>query len=182
MKSFQEMLKELKVTTTSPDGQIKSRLIGGKELSIAFRPGSYEKYRESVLQDQFAGLARLTWVGYRRGYMKALNLSRGLAEDELERPHWDVKYRRYHEDVAVVVAQGESPSGAVRARSKGLASWKIKIEPGTIDSMSEETFISEALAAFGELRRDNDQKIVLLKDEHFGLNIPSFLREKYQTR
>ena len=174
--SFQQLRKELTVSATSPDNMVKSHLVAGEKLTIAFRPGAYRRYTEVALADQLASLGRLTWVGYRRGYLEALSISRGEPAVTSTRPHWDARYRRYHEAIAASVACGESASRAVRAKSKGMASWKVRIEPGTLAAMPEESFVAEALSAFQRLQADSKRKITLLKDAHFGLNIPDAIR------
>lgn len=179
MPNLRELINDLTVETTSPDNKIKARWVANRDLTIAFRSGAYETYTEESLQEQLSQLARLTFVGYRRGRRKAVNITRGLPQDTKEEPHWDARYRRYFEAMGEIVAYGKSPSGAIRAKSQGMARWKIKIEHGTLNRMSEQQFIAETLAGFKDIQRDSNNKITLLKDEHFGLNIPNHIRRKH---
>ena len=176
MPSFMEQMNELTVTVTSPDNQIKARLVAGKDLTLAFRPHTYARYREAQLAEQLAQVGKLIWVGHRRGYVKAFNISRGRAEGETLRPHWDAKYRRYDQAISELVAYGESPSRCVRVKSKGMVSWKVKIADGAIAAFDEEAFIGEVVSAYRGARRNSQHQETLLKDEHFGLNIPAFAR------
>ena len=57
-----------------------------------------------------------------------------------------------------------------------MIDWKIKVDQGTRESLDEEAFISETLVMFRRLQADWNNKITLLKDEHFGLNIPKSIR------
>lgn len=177
MALLRDRLSSLKVNVTSPDGQLKARLVGGNDLTLAFRPGTYRHYNERDLEHQLERLAVLTWVGYRRGYFEAMAETSGQTVDEVQKPHWDAKYRRYYEAVAEMVAKGESPSGAIKARSKGFAFWKVRIEDGTIEAFDENRFLSEAVATFRQVRVNGEHQRTFLKDEFFGLNLPPEVRE-----
>lgn len=178
MTTLRDLLASLKVNVTSPDGHIKARLAGGDDLKIAFRPGAYQDYKERELEHQLERLAVLAWVGYRRGYFEAMAKSSNQTVDEVKKPHWDAKYRRYYKAVEEMVAQGESPSGVIRARSKGFAFWKVRIEDGALEAMDEEQFLSEALATFRKVRANGEAQRTLLKDEYFGLAIPPEMRRR----
>ncbi|MFD0558246.1 hypothetical protein FB566_3545 [Stackebrandtia endophytica] len=182
MTILRDRLDSLKVNVTSPDGQIKARLVGGDDLKIAFRPGAYKQYGERELEHQLERLAVLAWVGYRRGYFQAMSESSGESISEVQKPHWNAKRRRYTEAVAEMVAQGESQSGVIQAKSKGYAFWKVRIEDGTVDRMDEQQFLSEALSTFQQVRIDGERLRTLLKDEHFGLNIPPEVRRRVAAR
>ncbi|GAA4919750.1 hypothetical protein LX16_4310 [Stackebrandtia albiflava] len=179
MPDFQERLNSLKVTVTSPDNQIKAHLVAGEQLTLAFRPNTYERYDEDRLSDQLAKLATLAWVGYRRGWKQAKADTRGVPVSEVEEQHWDARYRRYDEDIANLVAQGSSRSGLIQLRSKGLAYWKVRIAPGTLRQLDEPAFVRETVGAFAALQRDSKMKTTVLKDRHFGLNLPPEVRAQF---
>lgn len=178
MSTLRERLDALTVEATSPDGQIKTRLVGDDDLTLAFRPGAFDKYDERGLEHQLERLAVLTWITYRRGYFTALHPDDPDAAKEAQKPHWNTKYRRYHEAVAEMVGKGPAPSGLLEMRSKGLAHWKVRIQDGALKRLGEEQFIKEALAAFARVRADSEMKRTLLKDEHFGLNLPPGARRR----
>lgn len=172
MSTLRERLDALTVEATSPDGQIKARLSGDDDLTVAFKPGSFDGYSERALEHQLERLAVLTWVQYRRGYFKALNPDEPLSDKTTTPTHWNAKYRQYHEEVAEMVGQGKAPSELFEVRSKGLAFWKVRIEDGALKQLGEERFIGELLVAFSRVRADSERKRTLLKDKHFGLNLP----------
>ena len=177
MARFMEKLNSLVVTATSPDGNIKSRLVGGENLTLAFRPGSYRDYSETVLADQLAKLGILTWTTYHRGWLKALGEVNG--EKYTKKPqHWNANHRRYDEAIAEAVTQGTSPSGRIEMRAKGLAFWKVRVADGTVEELEEQHFTEEAVAAFRNVQLDMKRQMILFKEKYIGLTLPASWKAK----
>ncbi|ADD41850.1 hypothetical protein [Stackebrandtia nassauensis] len=183
--SLSDELAKLVVEVTSPDGNIKAKLVAGEQLTVAFRPGTYARYDERGLEHQLSRLAMLAWTGYRRGFFEAKGRAEDISAKDAEKEHlnhWDANTRRYNEEMAQIVARGKSSGNVIRAQAKGLAFWKVEIRDGTLASMDEATFCAECVSVLAAVQRDSKNQEILLKDFYFGLNIPKSWRKKNPLR
>jgi hypothetical protein len=177
MKISPEFLRTMVVQVTSPDGRIQAKLQYPEDVDIRFLGDAYRQYSERDLEHQLGRTATLLWTAYRKGYVMALSKHTGR-EVKDGQPHWDARNRRYQTDVSEIVSVAASPSGAVKFKAKGLAFWKVRIKDGTVDSVPEEMFMTETKTAVASLLNDFRMQCILLKDKHFGLNIPTSWRKK----
>lgn len=171
MGSVADRLDSMVVTVSSPDGQITATLSNGDQVTFGFRPGSYERYPERTLEFQLARLAASIWVGYQRGYRRALDDAAGAAvsTDGMVRGS---KRDRFRQDQAQLVAEGTSTSGRIRASSQGLMHWRVTIASGAVRALTEDEFLAEVGEAARSLLANYYEQVRQLKDEYFGLDLP----------
>ncbi|GIG65853.1 YbaB/EbfC family nucleoid-associated protein [Phytomonospora endophytica] len=177
MSRLKDLLDRMVVTVRSPDNMIKARLYEQKRLQVAFRPGAYERYRADRLEHQLSRLGTLMWTGYRRGYYAALGEVTGRAHDPSpRRATWDPNRRRFQEEQATTPFEGASPSGLVRVTNVGMMDWRVTVEPEALKLRDEHGFADELAAAGRSLLADYRVKTVVMKDEHYRLAIPDWMR------
>lgn len=159
------------VTIASPDSNIEVELGGGDRLALGFRPGSYPRYDEATLEHQLAQLGRLAWPAYLREYRRGVERAGRLIND------WDPKRRRYRHALREIMATGASSGGNVQVTSTGFEHWRFEIRPGTLAALTEDRFVTEVESAVASLIADYESKVVLLKDDYFGFDLPPAVRE-----
>lgn len=179
MTSFEGFSDVAAVSMASPDQNIQVRFSNGSDgsdVEIWFRPNTYRRYREDDLAHQLARLGSTTWVAYFRARAESHRRSQGLGVDEAadaERSLLEMPNRReYKEALNAIEAEGVSPSGVVRIRTKGLLEWSVEIEPGTVRAFSEERLLTELRSAFRSLMNDRETQAIVLKSELFDMGIP----------
>jgi len=169
-------LDGLTVRVTSPDNQIRAVIRHPHEVSVEFRPGAYARYDAAALERQLTRLAALCWTGFRRGLTQASTADgiSFLVDDEHDP---STAGRAYRAALAELEARADSPGGWVRLATKGFLRWKIAIKPEALQRLSEQEFLSEANAALRRVFAEHDSKVMMLKDEHFRLDLPPGMRE-----
>jgi hypothetical protein len=158
-----DRLDSMQVTSTSPDGQIAGVLRNRTEVFIAFRPGSYGRYSESVLADQLGALARLLWAGRTREYYAALSEAFGETITG-ESPAISERDRYYRAAREELVAEGLSSDGLVYVGVQGMRTWAVRVAEGTIRELDEHEFATRVYEASHAMINDQFAKIRQLKN------------------
>jgi hypothetical protein len=153
----------MQVTSTSPDGHIAGVLRNRTEVLIAFRPGSYGRYSESVLADQLGALARLLWAGRTREYNAALSEAFGETITG-ESPAISERDRYYRAAREELVAEGMSGDGLVYVGVQGMRTWAVRVADGTIRELDEHEFATRVYEASHAMINDQFGKIRQLKN------------------
>jgi hypothetical protein len=176
-----DLLRDMIVTGKSPDDQIRATVTGNLTLEIIFQRHTYEWYDESGLTRQLAGLGKNTWVAWERERREIVRRALSLTSEEAEqdrRNRGDARHQRFQDGLHTLQCRGVSPSAILRISTTGMIDWRVDIEPGVLREFGERDFVEEATAAFADLMRDRERKLILLKAEHFDLGIPRAWRER----
>ncbi|GIG69520.1 hypothetical protein [Phytomonospora endophytica] len=169
-------LDGLVVRVTSPDNQIRAAIRHPHEVSVEFRPGAYARYDVPGLERQLTGLAALCWTGFRRGLTQAATAD-GVSFLVGEEHDPSPAGRAYRAGLAEIEVRAESPGGWVRLATKGFLRWKVAIRPGALERLPEGEFLAETTAALRRVFAEHDRKVMVLKDEHFRLDLPPGMRD-----
>lgn len=166
-----DQLDRLSVEACSPDGCIRAEARGRYRISIQFRRNAYPFYAESVLGQQIAHLATLTWSRYRREYVELVNafVDDSTGEDS-ECDRW------FSDGLKQMIVTGSSASGRIRLRSRALVRWECVIAPGTVRALTERDFLAELDQAVAEVTSDYRARVIMLTDEVYGLALPQSYR------
>jgi hypothetical protein len=176
-----DLLRGMIATGKSPDDQIRATITGEMTLEIVFRRHTYDWYDERGLSRQLAGLGANTWVAWERERREILRRAQSMTIEEAEqdrRNPGDSRHVRYRDGLRTLRCQGSSPSGILYIRTTGMIDWHADIESDGLRQFRERDFIGEATAAFADLMRDRQRKLILLKAEHFDLGIPRTWQER----
>lgn len=170
-----DRLDNMVLRVMSPDNMIMAKVEKRFSVSLAFRPDTYASYRPTVLEHQLARLGTLVWTGYQRGYYMALSEATG---QKITGPGktWDPNRRRFREEQAATVFKAVSPGGWIRCENVGMLNWSVRLKDGALDRLDERAFVSEATETVRRLIADYRAKMIVLKDEHYGLDLPPGLR------
>jgi hypothetical protein len=165
MGELAKLLERIDVEVTSPDGQMTARVQGRVQLSLEFRGRAYGRYEDTDLARQLGQLATLAWIRYHRNYMEVEEafLNHSVQEQDPE----DLQFEREAEQLTVT---GSSPGGWVTTTSRALISWTVRLEPGTQRELSQDQFVSEALAAAGETVGAYRAARARLLDQYYDLS------------
>ncbi|CAM3532018.1 hypothetical protein [Stackebrandtia soli] len=169
-------LKALIITATSPDGDIKCTL-KGREAKFGFRPGRYHAYDERALESQLGRLLTLMSIGYRRGHSDVMRRAGLVSILRAEDAH-DEAQARYLRAAAELSTVGRTARNIVRFKATGMREWRCRVLDGALSTLSEEDFVTEAQESGRALIQDYRRQIRFLRDECFGLDIPSVTRER----
>ena len=169
-------LDGLTVRVTSPDNQIRAVIRHPHEVALEFRPGAYARYEIPSLERQLTQLAALCWTGFRRGLTQAATAdgTSFLVDDEHDP---STAGRAYRAALAELEARAESPGGWLRLATKGFLRWKVAIKPDALERLSEQDFLAETTGALRRVFAEHDYKVMMLKDEHFRLDLPPGMRD-----
>lgn len=172
MATITDRLDAMSITATSPDSQIKAVVRHPGTLTLHFAPGTYAHYDEATLAHQLSQLATLCMAGYVRGYREATGRATTMADD---RP--DPKKREYRRELKELGNYGVSDGNNIKVRATGMMGWEVRIRPGTVARLSGEEFSAEAASALRKLVSQHRREVTKLKDKHFDLGLPKFLRK-----
>jgi hypothetical protein len=170
-------LDSLTVRVTSPDNRIMARLANRTQVTFEFRPGAYDEFDERTLEYQLGKLCRLMWVGYTRGYSRAmekLGLNFRMNPKYAKTP----QERRFLTERTQVVAIGATEKRLVRIKTVGLIEWEFRITDGTIKKVAEPEFLLDLHTAGRTLMRDFNKRMVFLKDDCYDMGLARQLRSK----
>lgn len=181
MGIMRDRLDNMVVRVASPDKQIIATLSNRDQVDVEFRPGAYRRYVDGSLEHQLARLASGVFVGYRRGYFQALGEATGEAIRGDETEH-DEARRRFQEARRKVVACGASMGQWLNIETRGMASWRVSMRDGTVATLSQEQFLLELNGCVQDLLIDYYEKLIRLKDEFFGLSLPSRQDDRLRAR
>jgi hypothetical protein len=178
---FGEQLRHMKVSGTSPDGQIRALISGDMTLRITFARGVWEWADERTLSRQLSGLATNVWVAWERERREIYRRSQSLTAEEAEqerRTPGDSRQRDFAAGLRALECEGISPSAVLHIRTRGMINWQVEIKNEALRQFREQEFIDEAIAAFADLMRDRERRLILLKAEHYDLGIPRAWQER----
>jgi hypothetical protein len=165
-----DRLSRIVVNATSPDRNITAQAGHGDQVDVRFRAGAFRAYNARQLEHQLRQLAALTWTKYRRDYVEITELVLGpLIDDPDTLGREDIQFWDRLEQLAV---QGDSPSGVVGVRSRALTSWEFTIDDAAFARMREHLFLAELRAAVAATLADYRARVILLKNEIYGLGLP----------
>jgi hypothetical protein len=176
-----DLLRGMIATGKSPDDQIRATITGDMTLEIVFQRNTYDWYDERGLSRQLAGLGANTWVAWERERREILRRAQSMTAEEAEqdrRNPGDARHVRYRDELRTLQCQGSSPSGILHIWTTGMIEWRADIEPAGLQRFREREFIGESTAAFADLMRDRERRLILLKAEHFDLGIPRAWQER----
>ena len=177
MDDLSTRLRNVTVTVTSPDSNLRARVRGRRLDALRFRPGAYQRYREADLAHQLARTATLLFIGRDRAVGRLIEEA-GLIRRRDPAEARDKAERRYMETVHTMPVVGAGAEERVRFRIEGMARWDCRIEPGTLRRLDEAAFITETTQAANDLLRRARHETMLAKDEYFNLGVPAFTRER----
>ena len=151
----------------SPDGQITARVAQGMVRSVRFAPNTYERYSDGSLEAQLVQLAKLAWVSRERARKDAVMATKadGDREFRTRKPTSSAERRlieqRDREQITV-------HSSHMTIIVKGGTKWAIRIKPGTVKSIPEETFLRELAALVKAAMKRWTTAMNSLRTNNFG--------------
>jgi hypothetical protein len=165
---FPARLARIRVYAQSPGGQLTGVLHGGEvDIELAFVGNSYYRFTEPELEHQIEGLCRLLVAGWRREYWAAFSELQGY-EVTGEVPPADEATRRYRELRDSISVSGACSDGRIRVSfDAGREGWRLRIEPGTLATLTEEQFLAATHEAAQDLGRDHRETMLRIRDECF---------------
>ncbi|MFD0557464.1 hypothetical protein FB566_2735 [Stackebrandtia endophytica] len=169
--TIMDRIKESNVEVSSPDRNLKARVRYPGHLTLGFRPRFYPEYDEIDLRYQLEQICAVGSTEYRR------NLHKIAGQSEPTGDHWDARIRRYQAEQDDLVSVGYAPSELIAVKRIGTAVWRVKLVPGVLHELDEKTFTVEFAEAVARLLSDREMKMIALKDKHFDLNLPAFVRK-----
>ncbi|ADD44552.1 hypothetical protein [Stackebrandtia nassauensis] len=167
MGEIADSLAGLTISVVSPDNQLAATVRRRREVTVHFRPGSYERYDARTLETQLSQLFTLVMSGYRQGYMSVMeahDMTVMADASDVDTEAGRIVRRRRDETVAL----GESAQGMVRAKTRGLSEWRFKIADGALSRLSEEQFTAEIHGAFMNVMADWSRRVRRIHWEVFS--------------
>ncbi|GAA4905961.1 hypothetical protein LX16_3438 [Stackebrandtia albiflava] len=159
-------LKDITVTVTSPDGRIEGHMRGLRSVSFRFRFNDYENYYRhgdvAVLEHQLARGATLLATTYIKNRQEVMR-RHGFTPFSSSRQPTTRRHREYLEKGAELKATGGSAGGEIRARTRAMRDFKVKIDPVVFRRCDQAEFLQLANAAMVGLRKDYDQALKSLR-------------------
>ena len=158
-----DKLDNMAIKANSPDQNIAAMISNRTKVSLKFNPNTYNSYSEGSLEHQLSRLAELAWINWQRGYEEVLHsrdmrvMKPSLAKDE--------DTRKFLENRFDIESFGSSNDDNVRVKTRGLRHWKVRIRPGTISELEEETFCRSCLEAVAMVIDDYNIKNEAYKEE-----------------
>ncbi len=156
------------VEVTSPDGRIRARLTGDRDVEVSFAHGAYRRYAEDELGHQLARLATLMWTAYRQEYLRRLSVATETPVHTVSLRGRRADFRNALADIAV---DGYAPDRSIAVHSVGLLRWEVVIRGGTVRRLDEQEFLAYALSAVNDLLTAYFAASHRLKDEIFDLRL-----------
>lgn len=141
MTTFAHEMARQEEDVSSPDGNIVATVTDGSVKGLAFRPGTYERYTETVLAPQIEQLAKLIFVTRARARRRALRIAMGSDHDIENRDASSPAERQLREDRKHAVVSQESAH--IFASVEGGIHWDMEIDQGTLEILSEDQFLEE---------------------------------------
>ncbi|CAM3280737.1 hypothetical protein [Stackebrandtia soli] len=140
MGEFGRRLDDLTIRALSPDGRIRAVLRGRGQAVVSFAdPEDFYDYNDADrVCDQVSELLDRVYDGLKRG--RAELVAKHTRLEPNTGPHWDVRVRRMREELDGLTVDGEAQGDAVRVRTVGLRSWRVRIRPGMYENMTAEQF------------------------------------------
>ena len=82
------------------------------------------------------------------------------------------RYRRAKGFVVELALSHRGETRTLRVRTVGMMQWDVEIREGTLDRYPVDIFTDEIHSAFGALMADRQNKIIMVKADHFDIGIP----------
>lgn len=168
MGTITQELNGIEVTVTSPDGRIEGHMRGLRSVAFRFRFNDYEDYYRrgdaAVLEHQLGRGATLlanAYIKARREVMK----QHGFTPYTDWNPPETRRHRELLEKGAELVARGTSGNGEIRAKSRALREFKVKIEPAVLRTVDQAGFLRLANITMANLRQDYDRVLKELRHQ-----------------
>lgn len=168
MGVFADTVKESATTVYSPDKNIRCVLKGMNSATAKFRPGSFKSYSEIELEHQMLALIKQMVLAREKTRIEALKKATRREHLEPFVPP-DAKMRKYYEKHKELTGFGGND--CIKVYSSPGMSWKVKIRPGIIESISEDEFLNKATEAVKVSISDLRSKSIALRAEIVGLTL-----------
>jgi DNA-binding protein YbaB len=150
-----------------PGGQVSGELRGQTDIALSFDGDSYYRLTEPELERQLASLCRLLTVSWSRGYWAAISEIGGQIVTG-ESPAQTEETRRYRAERDAMCITGTSRDGRVEVTYDGGGSgWSVRIQPGTLATLTEAQFQAAAREASQDLAQTHRETIARLRRECF---------------
>lgn|GEM_PF-4246281 len=168
MSELRARLNELKVRALSPDGKVRALAKGRSQPIVSFAErDDYAKYRDAAsLADEVSGALERAFKGQEDGRKMIVDKFSRLERDDAE--HWDAEVRRMYSELNSTSVTGHSGSDTVRVTTVGLRSWRVRIRPGTLETMTPERFCGEVNAAVRDAHQRYLGAMRRMKSDTFG--------------
>ncbi len=120
-----------------------------------------------ALETQLIAVARPLWAGRTKAYFAALSEALGQTVTREERPigRRDIAF---HEGRDALAAQGRSADGRVRVRVRGMRDWDVRLQPGTLRTLTEPECADRVREPAHDLIQDQFRKLSRLRQEVYG--------------
>ncbi len=163
-----EELSNVRVRVTSPDGRIEGSMRGMGAAAFRFLYDSYETYYErsdpSVLEHQLSRGATLLVVAYKKARWELLE-PRGFRKYGQSYPAPSMRHEKYLKLGSTLVAKGQSADGRVRAASRGMFDFKLRLASDIFRAYDQAAFLAAANMAMVNLREDHAAKLAQLRHD-----------------
>ena len=155
-------VEAMRVSATTPNGQVAGEVTGWYDVAITFVPGYPERVGEAELSTQVQRLARLLFAARMSAYDR-------LVEEHLPQPVLPVtdQDRAYCDDVAALESSGSSGDGSVRISGVAMTHWVVHIRPGLVDGVGGERVTALVTEAANAFVRDRVAGVRRLKNLHY---------------
>ena len=162
MGRLADQLDRMRVSADIARGAVVARVDGRTRVSLSFLPGVYQRADESELARELTNLAKLLWAARTREYYAIVSDVTG--ETRTQEAHAvnqrDVDFFAARDEL---VAEGRSFDDRIQITVQGMRSFRVRIAPGTLRTLTEEEFAERAGEAGSELVRDQLRKVRELK-------------------
>lgn len=166
MTHFEEKLKDLTITGTSPDKTVTMTFSRPYELGLEFQRGALGGHSADSLGRQVSAVARGLLAAYRQQTKRAIDEALGdeTFDDDAPLPP---KMRRFRERQADITAYGKSGRGYVLAKRHAQHGIAVQIQPDALSRLSEPELAVEITSALTAALRDHREKATALRREIF---------------
>jgi hypothetical protein len=155
-------VEAMRVTASTPNGQVTGEVAGWYAVRIDFAPGYPERAGEVELALQVQRLARLLFAARMAAYDK-------IVAEHLPQPVLPVteQDRAYDDDVASLESTGSSADDSVTIAGVAMTQWVVHIRPGLVDGVGGERVAGLVTEAANAFVRDRVAGVRRLKNLHY---------------
>ncbi|MCW2792704.1 MAG: hypothetical protein JWO76_1802 [Nocardioides sp.] len=164
MAILSEAVRSMRVSVSTPNGQVLGEVRGRYEVVVRFEPGYAERVGETELAGQVQRLGRLLFAHRAAAYEELKRAILQPSRSPRPRPGGET-YERAYDALSVT---GESRDGSVHVTVGGLRSWVVHIDPGAIERLGGEGVARATSEAANDLVARVVTEIKRLRLEHFG--------------
>ncbi|HZE38856.1 MAG TPA: hypothetical protein VE172_08580 [Stackebrandtia sp.] len=183
METYAQLMERLDLRVSSPDKRIKARIKGRNAFDIKFLGNAYREYTTSAMEGQFEGLCQLVWVGYRKAALTARSRTPGAFRSDQDEEPLSTAEEELFAKRKQLEFEAMSSRGSITLACRGWRRWKVTIAPRTLDTLSEEKFLSEARSVVPRiLNAYHDRYDRLLDDFHKKRDPESYRDRKRYSR